>query len=494
MAAPRDDLTDVPGFRVGSGEDPNAATGCTVVLCPADGAVGGVHQMGGAPGTRETDPLRPLHLVDRCHAVLLTGGSAFGLDAAGGVVRHLEHAGIGFETRAARVPIVPAAVIYDLAIGRPDVRPDATMGEAACLEAELGGPVRQGNAGVGCGATVGKAHGLDWAMKGGLGSASVEAIPGVVVGALVAVNAFGDILDREGGRILAGTRIPDSQPGEPAFADTVSVLRARGEGSLRFAPRETNTVLAVVATNARLDKEAANVLAQMAGSGLARTVRPVHTQVDGDTIFALASGSRSCDVSLLGAIASDVVALATMRGVLSARALHGIPCAGELRGTFSGLTVRSGGSADADAAVAIARDLGEWLIGSAIPAIGEEMARHPSIVAEIDGRVVGFLIHGPSERHPEAGLVEIRWLAVDRSRRGQGVGHALLRALEDDARGRGATNVELWTVAATEFYPPYEDTRAFYRACGYSEFYTDEIARDRKGGSAVYFRKALPGG
>ncbi len=331
MASPRDDLTDVPGFRVGSAEDPDACTGCTVVLGPAEGAVGGVHQMGGAPGTRETDPLRPLHLVDRCHAVLLTGGSAFGLDAAGGVVRLLERKGIGFETRAARVPIVPAAVIYDLGLGRADVRPDAAMGEAACVEAEVGAPVRLGNAGVGCGASVGKIHGMACAMKGGLGSASTEAIAGVFVGALVAVNAFGDVTDREGGRILAGARIPGSRPDEPAFADTVAVLKARGAQPLAFGPRATNTVLAVVATNARLDKEGANVLAQMAGSGLARAVRPVHTQVDGDTVFALAAGERDCDVSLLGAVAADLVALATMRGVLTARPLGGLPCVGEMR-------------------------------------------------------------------------------------------------------------------------------------------------------------------
>jgi L-aminopeptidase/D-esterase-like protein/N-acetylglutamate synthase-like GNAT family acetyltransferase len=493
MASERDDLTDVPGFRVGSAEDPDACTGCTVVLCPPDGAVGGVHQMGGAPGTRETDPLRPLHLVDRCHAVLLAGGSAFGLDAAGGVVRYLERKGIGFETRAARVPIVPAAVIYDLGLGRADVRPDAAMGEAACIQADAGGPVRQGNAGAGCGASVGKIHGMEGAMKGGLGSASAEAIPGVFVGALVAVNAFGDVTDREGGRILAGARIPGSRPDAPAFADTVTVLRSRGARPLAFGPPATNTVLAVVATNARLDKEGANVLAQMAGSGLARAVRPVHTQVDGDTVFALAAGERECDVSLLGAVAADLVALATMRGVLTARPLGGLPCVDDMRGRCAGLHVRPGSASDAEAAVAIARNLGEWLIGSAMPAIGEEMGRYASLIAEIDGHPVGFLIHAPSETHPEPGLIEIRWFAVERTRRGQGVGHALLRALEDDARARGVTMVELWTVAETEFYPPYADTRAFYRACGYEEFYTDDMARERKGGTALFFRKKLAG-
>jgi L-aminopeptidase/D-esterase-like protein/GNAT superfamily N-acetyltransferase len=447
--------------------------------------------MGGAPGTRETDPLRPLHLVDRCHAVLLAGGSAFGLDAAGGVVRYLERKGIGFDTSAARVPIVPAAVIYDLGLGRADVRPDATMGEAACVEADLGGPVRQGNAGVGCGASVGKIHGMTCAMKGGLGSASAEATAGIFVGALVAVNAFGDVTDREAGRILAGARIPGSRPDEPAFTDTVAVLKERGARALAFGPQATNTVLAVVATNARLDKEGANVLAQMAGSGLARAVRPVHTQVDGDTVFALASGERDCDVNLLGAVAAELVALATMRGVLTARPLGGLPCVGDMRNATSSLRIRSGSADDAGAATEIARDLGEWFIGSAIRTIGEEMGRHASLIAESAGRPVGFLIHGESDDHHEPGLVEIRWLAVARGSRGQGIGHALLRALEDDARARGATMVELWTLAETEFYPPYADTRAFYRACGYEVFYTDDIARERKSGSAVFFRKRI---
>jgi L-aminopeptidase/D-esterase-like protein len=361
----RNDLTDVPGFRVGSAEDPEACTGCTVILCPPEGAVGGVEQRGGAPGTRETDPLRPLHLVDRCHAVLLTGGSAFGLDAAGGVVRYLERLGIGFPTRAARVPIVPAAVLYDLGLGRADVRPDAAMGEAACREAEPGGPARLGSVGAGCGASVGKVRGMEWAVKGGLGSASAEVIPGVFIGAVAAVNAFGDVIDPGTGRILAGARAgsrPDGSmagrddgaagPGSKArgamrFADTVEVMRSLG-GRLGFGsaatnedagtdpergsdpghratPDGTNTVIAVVATNARLDKEGANILASMAMSGFARVLRPCHTTVDGDTLFALASGAVECDVNLVGAVAADTVARAILRAVLQARSLGGIP-------------------------------------------------------------------------------------------------------------------------------------------------------------------------
>lgn len=318
--ARRDDLTDVPGFRVGHADDPDAATGCTVILCPDEGAVGGVAQRGGAHGTRETDPLRPLHLVDRCHAVLLTGGSAFGLDAAGGVVRRLEARGIGFPTRAARVPIVPAAVLFDLGIGRADRRPDAKMGEAAAIEAERDSPVRQGNAGAGCGATVGKALGVEGAMKGGTGSVSAEVIPGVRVGVLTAVNAFGDIIDPDSGRILAGARAPETPE---RFADTVAAMRARGGVPLGFAREATSTVISVVATNARLDKSGANALAEMAIAGLARVIRPAHTMVDGDTLFALAAGDAECDVNLIAAVAADLLTAAVIRAVRSAESLAG---------------------------------------------------------------------------------------------------------------------------------------------------------------------------
>lgn len=520
----RDDLTDVPGFRVGSAENADACTGCTVILCPPEGAVGGVDQRGGAPGTRETDPMRPLHLVDRCHAVLLAGGSAFGLDAAGGVVRYLERAGIGFPTVAARVPIVPAAVIYDLGVGRADVRPDAAMGETACAEAERGDVVRQGNAGAGFGATVGKVHGIEGAMKGGLGSASVEAANGVVVGAVVVVNAFGDVCDPASGRILAGARRPGKQapatqgagsrtadpqasgPPTPAtqapdslidpgaFADTVEVMRQRGGRPLGFAPASTNTLLAVVATNARMGKEGANVLAQMAAAGFARAVRPVHTQVDGDTIFALASGERECDVSLVGALAADIVATATVRAIHRAKALAGIPCADDVRGRAAGIRVREGNAADADAIETIARGLPEWFTPNAFDEMRRDAAQHKTLIAEIDEEPLGFLIHGPSAHHPETDLTEIRWLGVARRTRGRGIGHALLRVLEDDLRARGGGTLELLTLADTEFYPPYEETRTFYRACGWTEFYTDATERKRRGIEILYFRKRIEGG
>lgn len=490
--ARRDDLTDVPGFRVGSHEDLDAATGCTVVLCPREGAVGGVDQRGGAPGTRETDPLQPLHLVDRCHAILLTGGSAFGLDAASGVVRYLEARGIGFETRAARVPIVPAAVLYDLGLGRADIRPDGAMALQACEEAERGEPVRLGNAGAGCGATVGKVNGLEWAMKGGLGSASMEVLPGIFVGALVAVNPFGDVLDPATAGVLAGARVPGSAPDSPAFADTVQVLRQRGGKPLRFAPVSTNTVIACVATNARLDKEGANVFARIAGTGLARCLRPAHSLVDGDTVFALSAGHAECDVNLLGALAADTLARAVVRAVMRAEPLFGLPTAATLRGTVRGLRVRAGTVADHPTVRRLGESILTWFRPSSVyESIPRDLARHELLLAEIDGAPAGFLIFGDSVEHPEAGLTEVHWLAVGQGFRGRGVGHALVRALEDICRHRGKQVIELWTVPEVEHYPPYDSTRAFYRAVGFEDFYVDATAEERVGLEILYFRKRL---
>jgi L-aminopeptidase/D-esterase-like protein len=301
-------ITDVPEIQVGHATDGQAMTGCTVVLCPKGGAVGGVDQRGGAPGTRETDLLRPMHLVERVNAVLLAGGSAFGLDAAGGVVRWLEERGIGFDTRLAKVPIVPAAVLFDLDIGRADVRPDAAMGYAAC-EAASAGPVAEGSIGAGTGCTVGKALGPGRASKSGLGAASVDLGDGLVVGAVVAVNAFGDILDPTSGEILAGIRSRDGG----SFADTLATMKGfLGKTDLRFASR-SNTIVGTVATNARLTTEEANKVAQMAHDGLARVVRPAHTMLDGDTLFALATCEKSADVNLVGAYAAQVVAEAIVR-------------------------------------------------------------------------------------------------------------------------------------------------------------------------------------
>lgn len=307
-------ITDVPGIRVGHVTDPEARTGCTVILCPPDGAVGGVDQRGGAPGTRETDLLRPMHMVERAHAVLLTGGSAYGLDAAGGVMRWLEERKIGVDVRVARVPIVPAAVLFDLDVGRADVRPDAAMGYAAC-EAASDGPVPEGRVGVGAGCTVGKVLGGAKASPSGVGTASVDLGGGLVVGAIIAVNALGDVVDPHTGQILAGVR---ALRGE-GFADTLATLKSMvGKAALKFAG-QSHTVIGVVATNARLNKEEANKMAQMAHNGLARTIRPAHTMFDGDTIFALATGAKRADLNLVGAYAAEVVAEAIVRAVQAAK-------------------------------------------------------------------------------------------------------------------------------------------------------------------------------
>jgi len=316
-------ITDVPGIRVGHATDWEALTGCTVVLCEK-GAVGGVDQRGGAPGTRETDLLRPLHLVQEVHAVLLAGGSAFGLAAADGVMHYLEERGVGFDARVARVPIVPAAILFDLELGDARTRPNATMGYAACQSA-ADGPVAEGNVGAGTGASVGKIMGLERAMKSGLGTASVSLGGGLVVGALVAANPFGDVVDPNTGEILAGARKLRSD--EPA--NTLAVMRSLvGKTVLNFA---SSTIIGVVAANARLTKEEANKVAQMAQDGIARAVRPAHTMFDGDTLFALSTGKKRADVNLIGAYAAVVVAEAIARGARAAESAGRLPAYRDLR-------------------------------------------------------------------------------------------------------------------------------------------------------------------
>lgn len=324
-------ITDVPGIKVGHAQNDEALTGCTVIVCEG-GAVGGVDQRGGAPGTRETDLLRPMHLVEKVHALVLTGGSAFGLDAASGVMRYLEERGVGFDAGVARVPIVPAAVIFDLAIGQADVRPDAAMGYQACVAAGSG-PTAQGNVGVGTGATVGKILGMGQAMKSGVGTASLDIGGGVIVGALVAVNAFGDVIDPATNTILAGARTIHTGPialgASDYFADTLATFRGLiGRTAMGFAAR-ANTVVGVVATNAKLNKEEANKVAQMAHDGLARAIRPAHTLFDGDTIFALATGDRPADVNIVGAFAAEVFAQAILNGVRAAKSAGGLPGLGD---------------------------------------------------------------------------------------------------------------------------------------------------------------------
>jgi L-aminopeptidase/D-esterase-like protein len=326
-------ITDIPGLSVGHAQDQQALTGCTVVLCE-DGAIGGVDQRGGAPGTRETDAMHPMHLVNEVHGVVLAGGSAFGLDAATGAVRYLEERGVGFDVRVARVPIVPAAILFDLGIGDSDVRPDAEMGYQACLNASTDPPA-EGNIGAGTGATVGKILGLAGAMKTGIGTASLEIGSGVIVGAIVAVNVFGDVIDPETGQIVAGARVVQKGPIKvgkgPYFADTLCVMESLiGRTVLGFSARE-NTAIGIVATNAKLNKEQINKVAQMAQDGLARTVRPAHTMLDGDTIFALATGDKKADVNIVGAFGAEVFAQAVLRAVWKAESAAGLPCAAEVQ-------------------------------------------------------------------------------------------------------------------------------------------------------------------
>jgi|SRR5579859_836181 len=310
-----DDITDIPGIRVGHDTNLEAGTGCTVILCDAP-AVGGVDVRGGAPATRETDLLHPMHLVEEVHAVLLTGGSAYGLDAAGGVMRYLEERNIGYDVGIARVPIVPAAAIFDLAFGSASIRPGAAEGYRACEQA-TDDPVEQGNVGAGTGATVGKMLGAAILMKGGLGSASTRLDDGTLVGAIVAVNAFGDVIDPQTQQVIAGARNP--------------------MGGFIFSNPFGNSTIAVVATSASLSKEAVNKVAQMAHDGLAQAIRPVHTMFDGDTVFALALGSQlqekagaaalALQVSRVGAAAAITLARATVKAVRNATDLHGVPAA-----------------------------------------------------------------------------------------------------------------------------------------------------------------------
>lgn len=325
-------VTDVRGIRVGHFTDPRRPTGCTVILAE-EGAVAGVDVRGAAPGTRETDLLEPGNLVERVHAVLLSGGSAFGLDAAGGVVRWLEERGVGLQVGPARVPIVPAAILFDLLVGDHRVRPDADAGRAACAAASAAAPA-EGSVGAGAGATVGKLFGIDRAMKGGIGTASVR-VGGVTVGAIVAVNAVGDVLDPRSGRIIAGARSAD---GARALRTSEAMLRGDWPAaSAPVTPPGAATTIGLVATDAVLDKAQARRLAQVAHDGFARTIDPVHTPYDGDTIFALATGAAGVRVGLavLGVAAALVTAAAVVRGVacaqgISAAGLPRLPSAREL--------------------------------------------------------------------------------------------------------------------------------------------------------------------
>jgi L-aminopeptidase/D-esterase-like protein len=317
-------ITAVPGVRVGHHTLSERPTGCTVVLIDGD-AVGGVSQRGGAPGTRETDLLNPLNVVDKVNAVVLSGGSAFGLDAATGVVRWLEERGVGWPTAAGRVPIVSGAILFDLGVGgNPKIRPTADCGYRAAQGA-TDRPAEEGSIGAGAGATVGK-FGGGRSMKAGIGSAAIALPSGLIVAAIVAVNAVGDIIDPATGTVVAGVRGQDGR-----LADARVLLRS-GQ-TVPPPPAGENTTIGVVATNARLSKAQANRMALMADDGYARAIYPSHTEGDGDTIFALATGrwDGAVNITSIGALAADAMAQAVVRAATEARGVAGIPAARDLR-------------------------------------------------------------------------------------------------------------------------------------------------------------------
>jgi L-aminopeptidase/D-esterase-like protein len=316
-------LTDIPGIKVGHFTDSRRPTGCTVVLVEA-GGVAGVDVRGSAPGTRETDLLNPINSVQQVHAVVLSGGSAFGLDTACGVVRYLEEKGIGYPTRIVPVPIVPAAILFDLGLGDPSIRPDSEAGYQACLNA-TSEPVQEGSVGCGAGATLGKLLGPERAMKGGVGSAAIRS-GDLVVAALAAVNSLGNIVDPRTGTMLAGARGEDGHGLAPLEASFDVRYRP-----FAASPGE-NTTLAIVATNARLDKPAITKVAQMSHDGFARAINPVHLPFDGDVVFALSAGRlEGASLSQVGALAAEVTAQAIVRAALTATGVPGCPAYRDLQ-------------------------------------------------------------------------------------------------------------------------------------------------------------------
>lgn len=310
-------ITDIRGLKVGTAEDVEALTGCTVILVE-EGAVCGVDVRGSAPGTRETDLLSPVNMVEKVQAVLLSGGSAFGLDAASGIMQYLEERKAGHPTGKTVVPIVPGAVVFDLNVGDYRVRPDRDMGYRACLNA--GKRVREGNVGAGTGATVGKALGYKYCTKSGQGTYAVKLDNGLIVGAVAVVNAFGDVQDPLTQQVVAGVRNTDG----PGFAGTINIWKENtGLVNQVFG---TNTTIAVVASNAELDKSRVTKVAQLAQNGLARVISPCHTMCDGDTVFALATGEVTADVNLVGILSQEVLAQAILRAVYTAETIQGIRC------------------------------------------------------------------------------------------------------------------------------------------------------------------------
>lgn len=316
-------ITDIPGIKVGHAQDLNAGTGCTVIICE-EGAVTGVDIRGGGPGTREIDVLNPINLVTKSHAVYLGGGSAYGLDGASGVMQYLEEKGLGFDVGIGVVPIVPGAVLFDLFVGRHDIRPDKKMGYEACVNSSSNSKA-EGNIGAGTGASVGKIKGPDFFMKGGLGTASRQ-VGDLIVGAIVAVNCFGDIICPFTGRIIAGALDEEKRN----LADTMSIISSpEFRESSAFSG---NTTIGCIAVNAILTKAEATKVAMMAHDGFARAINPIHTMYDGDTIFCMSTGSVESDPSTIGALAAEVMAEAIVNAVKNAESAFGIPGYSEIIG------------------------------------------------------------------------------------------------------------------------------------------------------------------
>ncbi len=317
-------ITDIPGIKVGHASDFKALTGCTVILCE-EGAIGGVDIRGTAAGTRQIDALTLLHLVDKIHAILLAGGSAFGLDAAGGVMAYLEERGKGFDVTKTKIPIVPTAVIFDFGIGDFRVRPDHQMGYQACLNASK--KVEEGSVGVGVGATVGKLFGIDRAMKGGVGTSSVQGPNGLIVGALIVVNAFGDVFNPNTNQILAGARKSKEsfQLANSSKWIKKGVTRKQFGVSNLSDSSAFNTTLGVIATNANLSKKEVHQVAQIAHSGLAKVISPLHTTFDGDLVFAVSLGKKKGDVNTIGLLGETALIESVQRAIIKADGFGIIP-------------------------------------------------------------------------------------------------------------------------------------------------------------------------
>lgn len=312
-------ILDVKGIKVGQVQQMEGLTGCSVIICE-EGAVCGVDVRGSAPGTRETDLLDPINMIQKVHAVVLSGGSAFGLEATCGVSKYLEENGIGFDVGVAKVPIVTGAVLFDLGVGDPKCRPDIDMGYEACKVASYT-KLEQGNFGAGCGSTVGKIKGGDYCTKGGIGSYSIKLENGLVVAALIAVNAFGDVYEE--GKVIAGV-LNDNKDG---FLNTYDLMK---KGVNKGGFNIDNTTIGVVATNAKLDKAQCKKVSQMAHNGFAKTIFPIHTPHDGDTIFTLATGEIETDITLLGSLATEVVEKSIINAIKNAKSINNIPSYNEI--------------------------------------------------------------------------------------------------------------------------------------------------------------------